>query len=68
MWCDVGHPLNLKIKLEQEGQRGKRIPFFLVLTEKEKKRGGKRPRLLSTIYEIPLVGFHQAKDKSPLHQ
>ena len=41
MWRDVGHSFNLKIKLEQKEQEGKRSHFFLVLTVGEKKRGRK---------------------------
>ena len=37
----MGHSLNLKIKLEQKGQREKRSHFFLVLTVGEKERGGR---------------------------
>ena len=40
-WRNVGHSFNLKIKLEQKGQGGKRSHFFFVLTVGEKKRGGR---------------------------
>ena len=39
----MGHSLNLKIKLEQKGQREKRSHFFLVLTVGERERRERAP-------------------------
>ena len=36
-WHDVCHLLNLRIKLEQKGQKGKKDPIFLVLSQSERR-------------------------------
>ena len=66
----MGHSLNLRIKLEQKGQKGKKIPFFLVLLrEREREEEEERAlKILSVIYGAPLVGFRRAKDKSSSHR
>ena len=38
-WQDMGHSLNLRIKLEQKGQKGEKDLIFLVLSETEKEGG-----------------------------
>ena len=60
MWRDVGHSFNLKIKLEQKEQEGKRSHFFLVLTVGEKKKEERVPKLLSSIYRAQLVSSRWA--------
>ena len=61
MWRDVGHSLNLRIKLEQ---RGKRDPIFLVLLESERREIEESQELISKIYGVPLVKVRWAKNKS----
>ena len=41
-WQDVGHSLNLRIKLEQKGQKGEKDIIFLVLSETEKEGGNEK--------------------------
>ena len=53
-WYDVGHSLNLRIKLEQNG---KRIPFFLVLFESERETKRRAKSFLSRSMEFRQSNF-----------
>ena len=64
MWHDVGHTSNLSLSWDKRGIREKKIPFPGFGHEKEEKRERGEPRLPPTIYGVPLVGFHQAKNES----
>ena len=67
MWQDVSYSLNLRIKLEQKGEKGEKGPIFLVLSERERRKRGGESKLLSTIYGVPSVGIRRAKNESSSH-
>ena len=60
MWRDVGHSLNLRIKLEQRGKREKGDPIFLVCprVREERKRRAKSFLLRSTEFrQLKFIGL-----------
>ena len=48
-WQDMGHSLNLRIKLEPNGQKGEKNPIFLVLSEREKEE---RRRVQASLHDL----------------
>ena len=68
MWRDVGHSLNLRIKLEQRGKREKGDPIFLVLSKSERREKEESQELPSKIYGVPSVEVHRAKNESLSHR
>ena len=67
-WRDVDHSLNLRIKLEQKGQKGEKDPIFLVLSESERRGKEESQELPSKIYGVPLIKVRRTKNKSSSHR
>ena len=68
MWRDVDHSLNLRIKLEQKGQKEEKDPIFLVLSESERREKEEIQKLPSKMYGVPSIEVCQAKNESSSHQ
>ena len=67
-WHDLGHTSNLSLSLDKRGIREKNSPFPTVHTRERGDEGKRRDKFPPTIYEVPRVSFHQAKNKSSSHR
>ena len=64
-----GPHIQLKLKLGQKGELGKKSPFSWFDQQRERIREKQESqRLHPKIYGAPLVGFHPTKNESSLHR